>query len=31
LKNPGNWLLKVEHSVNIEVELKGTIQAEAAR
>ncbi len=31
LKNPGNWLLKVEHSVNVELELKGTIQAQAAQ
>lgn len=30
LKNPGNWLLKVEHSVNVELELKGTIQTQAA-
>jgi polyisoprenoid-binding protein YceI len=28
LKNPGTWLLKVEHSVNIELELKGTIQTQ---
>lgn len=28
LKNPSTWLLKVEHSVNIELELKGTIQAQ---
>jgi len=26
LKNPGNWLLKVDHSVNIELELKGTME-----
>ena len=26
LKNPSTWLLKVEHSVTIELELKGTIQ-----
>ena len=31
LKNPGNWLLKVEHSVNIDLELKGAIQAQAAQ
>jgi polyisoprenoid-binding protein YceI len=31
LKNPSNWLLKVEHSVSVELELKGTIQAQAAR
>ncbi len=30
LKNPSTWLLKVEHSVNVEVELKGTIQTPAA-
>ncbi|HVH72324.1 MAG TPA: YceI family protein [Candidatus Dormibacteraeota bacterium] len=28
LKNPSNWLLKVEHSVHIELELKGTIEAQ---
>jgi polyisoprenoid-binding protein YceI len=27
LKNPSNWLLKVEHVVNIELELKGTLQS----
>jgi len=27
LKNPSNLLLKVDHSVSIELELKGTIQA----
>ena len=26
LKNPSTWLLKVEHSVNVELELKGTVQ-----
>jgi polyisoprenoid-binding protein YceI len=26
LKNPSNWLLKVEHSVNVELELKGTME-----
>ena len=26
LKNPSNWLLKVEHSVNVELELKGTVE-----
>ncbi len=31
LKNPSNWLLKVDHSVSIELELKGTIQAQVAR
>lgn len=28
LKNPSTWLLKVDHSVSIELELKGTIQAQ---
>jgi len=27
LKNPGNWLLKVDHVVNIELELRGSLQA----
>jgi len=31
LKNPGTWLLKVEHSVAIELELKGTIGARVTR
>jgi polyisoprenoid-binding protein YceI len=31
LKNPSTWLLKVQHSVAIELELKGTIQAQAAQ
>jgi len=26
LKNPSNWLLKVDHIVNIDLELKGTLQ-----
>ena len=26
LKNPSNWLLKVDHSVNVELELKGTVE-----
>lgn len=26
LKNPGNWLLKVEHSVSVELELKGALE-----
>jgi len=30
LKNPGTWLLKVEHSVNVELELKGTVQTQSA-
>lgn len=31
LKNPGTWLLKVEHSVNVELELKGTIQPQSTQ
>lgn len=31
LKNPGTWLLKVEHSVNVELELKGSVQTQAAQ
>ena len=31
LKNPGNWLLKVEHSVSVELELKGTIQSQSTQ
>ena len=31
LKNPSNWLLKVEHSVALELELKGTVQAQTAQ
>jgi polyisoprenoid-binding protein YceI len=31
LKNPGNWLLKVDHVVNIELELKGTLQISPAQ
>jgi polyisoprenoid-binding protein YceI len=31
LKNPSTWLLKVEHSVMIDLELKGTIQGLAAQ
>jgi polyisoprenoid-binding protein YceI len=27
LKNPSNWLLKVEHVVKVELELKGTLQS----
>jgi polyisoprenoid-binding protein YceI len=30
LKNPGNFLLKVNHAVNIELELKGSLQPPAA-
>lgn len=31
LKNPSTWLLKVDHVVNIDLELKGTIQLPAAQ
>lgn len=31
LKNPSNWLLKVDHVVNIELELKGTLQSVPAQ
>ncbi len=31
LKNPSTWLLKVEHSVSIELDLKGTVPAQAAQ
>jgi polyisoprenoid-binding protein YceI len=31
LKNPSTWLLKVEHSVSIELELKGTMQPPVAQ
>ena len=30
LKNPGNFLLKVDHAVAIEVEMAGTVQAQTA-
>jgi hypothetical protein len=30
LKNPGNFILKVEHTVNIEVDMAGTLQTQAA-
>ena len=30
LKNPGNFLLKVDHAVSIEVEMAGTVQAQVA-
>jgi YceI-like domain len=30
LKNPGNFLLKVDHTVNIEVQMAGSIQSQAA-
>jgi polyisoprenoid-binding protein YceI len=31
LKNPTTWLLKVDHSVSVELELKGTVQTQSAR
>ncbi len=31
LKSPSTWLLKVDHSVMIDLELKGTIQVPAAQ
>lgn len=31
LKNPSIWPIKVEHSVNVELELKGTVQTQAAQ
>lgn len=31
LKNPSTWLLKVDHAVSIELELKGTVQATTAQ
>lgn len=31
LKNPSTWLLKVDRSVNVELELKGTVQTQAAQ
>jgi YceI-like domain len=30
LRNPGNFLLKVDHTVDIEVEMAGSMQAQAA-
>lgn len=30
LKNPSTWLLKVDHSVNIDLDLKGIVQTQAA-
>lgn len=30
LKNPSTWLLKVDHSVAIDLEMKGTVQTQAA-
>jgi hypothetical protein len=30
LKNPGNFMLKVDHSVNIEVEMTGSMRGQAA-
>jgi polyisoprenoid-binding protein YceI len=31
LKNPGTWLLKVDHVVKVELELKGTLQISPGR
>ena len=31
LKNPSTWLLKVDHSVSVELELKGTVQTQAVQ
>ena len=31
LRNPSTWLLKVEHSVSVELELKGTVQKQTAQ
>lgn len=31
LKNPSTWLLKVDHSVSVELELKGTVQTQSAQ
>jgi len=31
LKNPSTWLLKVDHAVAIDLELKGTMQSQAAQ
>jgi polyisoprenoid-binding protein YceI len=31
LKNPSTWLLKVEHVVKVELELKGTLQSQPGR
>lgn len=31
LKNPSTWLLKVDRSVSIDLELKGTVQTQAAQ
>jgi hypothetical protein len=30
LKNPSNWLLKVDHAVTVELDLKGTFQNAAS-
>jgi hypothetical protein len=30
LKNPGNFMLKVEHAVNVEVDMAGALQVQAA-
>ena len=31
LKNPGTWLLKVDHAVDVELGLKGTVQERTAQ
>lgn len=31
LKNPSTWLLKVDHSISADLELKGTVQTQAAQ
>ena len=31
LNNPSTWLLKVDHTVNVELQLKGTVQTQATR
>ena len=31
LKNPSTWLLKVDHSVSVELELKGTVQTQSVQ
>jgi len=31
LKNPSTWLLKVDHSISTDLELKGTVQTQAAQ
>jgi hypothetical protein len=31
LKNPSNWLIKVDHAVTVELDLKGPLQGTAAQ